>query len=191
MHLRMSYHYKSSIDATVSSMTLSVGSPFPKGVKFVYCPYDEDVAKGGQCPAPLPLNLDKFLGDGKTFVIVAVPGAFTPTCSEKHIPAFVKDAKKIKEKADAVIVLSANDPFVQYGWALSLDGYNKDLIFASDPNSEWTKSEDLAQDLTSKGLGWRTKRFALIVKNGKVSYLGVEPAGDVGVSSADSVLKNL
>jgi len=171
--------------------SISVGSPFPKGVKLAYIPYSPENSDVHACGAPIQLDLDKELA-GKKVVIVAVPGAFTPTCMNDHIPAFGKHLSDFKSKGvDEVIVISANDPFVLTAWGKILNLFDK-VTFASDPNASFSESVGLSLDGTAKGLGIRTQRYALVVDNGKVTYLGVEPnPPEVTVSGADAVLAKL
>ncbi|MBQ5153981.1 peroxiredoxin, partial [Macrococcus caseolyticus] len=170
---------------------LSVGSEFPKGVKFTYIPYSEENADVKACGFPIQLDLDKELS-GKKVIIVAVPGAFTPTCMVNHIPPFGRRLSDLKSKGvDDVIVISANDPFVLSAWGkvLGLDGKIK---FASDPNASFSQSVGLSFDGTAKGMGIRTTRYAAVVDNGKVTYLGVEEnPGVATVSGADAVISKL
>lgn len=100
----------------------------------------------------------------------------------------------MKEKGvDQVIVISANDPFVQAAWAKALGGYTSapSIIFASDGNAAFSKAADLAVDLTSKGMGLRTARYAMIVDHGKISYVEKEPDTGVTVSGVDAILSHL
>lgn len=170
---------------------LGVGSEFPKGVKFTYIPHCEENADVKACGAPIQLDLDQEL-NGKKVVIVAVPGAFTPTCMINHIPPFGNRLSELKSKGvDDVIVISANDPFVLSAWGkvLGLDGKMK---FASDPNASFSQSVGLSFDGTSKGLGVRTTRYAVVVDNGKITYLGVEENPSMAtVSGADAVISKL
>lgn len=168
---------------------LSVGSEFPKGVKFTYVPYSKESADIKSCGAPIQLDLDKVLSNKKV-VIVGVPGAFTPPCSEQHIPPYGKHYEDFKKKGvDEIIVTSANDAFVLSAWAKVL-GLNEKFKFASDPNIEFATSVGLDLDATSMGLGTRTKRFALIVNNGKIEYIGVDGI-EPKESSAETVLSKL
>lgn len=165
------------------------GDQFPRGVKLAYIPYDEELAKSGACGVPRPLNLDTLLD--KRFLIVSVPGAFTPTCSENHIPPFLEHLGDLKKKIDEIIVLSANDPFVLNAWSKNLKAYNGNVKFASDPNAQFSKSLGLSADLTSRGMGVRTMRYAMLVNNGKIEYVGVEDKPGVTVSGYDSVKAKL
>lgn len=120
-----------------------------------------------------------------------MPGAFTPTCTANHIPPFIQKAKDIKSKGvDDIIVLSANDPFVQSAWGKAL-GAKDEIIFASDADAAFSAKGDFSLDLNSKGMGNRTARYALIVDHGKITYAEKEPGSEVTVSGADAILKNL
>lgn len=183
-------------------MSLSTGQQFPKDVLFNYVPIDIsqlNAAEALACGNPLPLNLDKFFAKHSKVVFVAVPGAFTPTCTENHIPPFLLHLRDLKSKGVlAVVVLSANDPFVINAWGKLLLKEAKvtgldipDVVFASDPNSEFSKLIGASLDLTSRGFGVRTGRYAIVVDSGKVTYFGQEPGGDVGVSGYDAVFSKL
>ena len=128
---------------------------------------------------------------GKTVVLFSVPGAFTPTCDAKHLPGFVEKAADIKKKGVATIAcLSVNDAFVMKAWgkAQSTDG-KVDML--ADGNGDYTKALGLELDATGFGMGMRGQRFSLIVDNGVVKTLNIEPPGEFGVSSAESALKQL
>lgn len=153
---------------------LSVGSEFPKGVKFTYIPYSKESSSITACGVPTTLDLDKELPN-KTVVIVAVPGAFTPTCMINHIPPYGEKFDELKKKGvDEVIVISANDPYVLSAWgkALNLDDKFK---FASDPNAQFSVAHELSLDGTGLGLGIRTLRYLVVVDHGKIKLLNVEP----------------
>lgn len=128
---------------------------------------------------------------GKKVVLFGVPGAFTPTCSDTHLPGFQVVSDKILAKGvDAIACMSVNDPFVMEAWGKSRN-VSDDIALFADPDADFTNATGLALDLSAAGLGMRSKRFAMIVDNGVVTYLGVEPGKDVGVSSADAVLAAL
>lgn len=173
------------------SHTIYAGTEFPKGVKFTYIPYSEENADVKACGAPIQLDLDKELADKKV-VIVAVPGAFTPTCMNNHIPEYGSDYAELKNKGvDEIIVISANDPFVLSAWGKVL-GLADKIKFASDPNAQFSASVGLSKDLTSRGMGVRTGRYALVVSKGEVTYVGVEAnPSEVTVSGAKAVLAKL
>ena len=132
------------------------------------------------------------LSKGKTLVLFGVPGAFTPTCSEKHMPGFVEHHGAFKAAGvDEIVCHSVNDPFVMEAWAADRSVGDKISMFA-DWNAELTKALGLDNDLSGAGLGVRAKRYALIAKDGVISHIAVEEApGDHGVSSAEETLKAL
>uniref|UniRef100_A0A060T3Q3 Thioredoxin peroxidase n=1 Tax=Blastobotrys adeninivorans TaxID=409370 RepID=A0A060T3Q3_BLAAD len=170
-------------------MTFSAGQQFPSGVKFVHVPFQAGDDDPAACGIPQPYDCDKELPNKKV-VIVAVPGAFTPTCTANHIPPYVSKFKDFKAKGvDDVIVLAANDPFVMAAWGKVLK--NQGLIFASDGNASFSKAGGFDLDLTAKGMGERTARYALIVDHGKITYAQKEPGSEVTVSGADAVLAAL
>lgn len=127
---------------------------------------------------------------GKKVVLFAVPGAFTPTCSAAHLPGFVVNADKIKEKGvDSVVCLSVNDAFVMGAWAK--DRNAEELIMAADGNGDFTKAMGLEMDGSGFGLGTRSQRYALIAEDGVISTLNVESGPGLDVSSAETILAAL
>ena len=131
------------------------------------------------------------LAAGKKVVIFAVPGAFTPTCSMKHVPGFIEKSAELKSKGVAeILCLSVNDPFVMKAWAKTYPE-NKDVKFLADGSANYTKALGLELDLSEKGLGIRSRRFALLVDDLKVKVANIEEGGDFTVSSADEILKAL
>ncbi|KAJ8100456.1 Redoxin [Lipomyces tetrasporus] len=170
-------------------MTLTAGDKFPEGVKFLYIAYTPDTADIKACGIPIPLDFDKEFGD-KTVVIVSIPGAFTPTCTANHIPPYVEKFASLKSKGvDAVIVLSANDPFVQSAFGKANGVTDEFFIFASDPAAEFSKSVGLSLDLPA-AFGTRTARYAMIVSKGVVKYVEKD-ASEVAGSGVDAVLAAL
>lgn len=128
---------------------------------------------------------------GKRVVLFAVPGAFTRTCSEKHLPSFVDNAEAIKSKGvDEIVCVAVNDPMVLAAWAHERGAIGK-ISMLSDGLGEFTKAIGLEQDLSSRGYGIRSKRYAMLIENGKVADISVEPAGEYGVSSGEAVLQRL
>lgn len=172
-------------------MSSVVGSEFPKGVHFGYIPYKEETKDIKACGFPLQLYLDKVV-PGKKVVIVAVPGAFTPTCTANHLPPYAEKYQELKAKGvDQVIVLAANDPFVMSAFGKAENLADK-FIFASDVGAEFSKSLGFSIDMTKGGMGVRTGRYALIVEDGKITYAGnEEDPSQVTVSGVDAVLKHL
>jgi peroxiredoxin len=128
---------------------------------------------------------------GKKVVLFAVPGAFTPTCSMKHLPGFVEQAAAIKAKGvDEIVCLSVNDAFVMGAWGDQQKATGKVRMLA-DGNGDFTKALGLTLDASGFGMGTRSQRYALVAKDGKVEHLLVESGPGLSVSSAESVLAKL
>ncbi|ODR96231.1 alkyl hydroperoxide reductase [Methyloceanibacter marginalis] len=129
---------------------------------------------------------------GKKVVLFAVPGAFTPTCHLKHLPGFVENAAKLKEKGvDEVICVAVNDPFVLDAWA-ETSGAKGKITILSDGNAEFTKKIGMDFDGGGIGLGTRSKRYAMVVDDGVVQVLHTEESPGVAeVSTAEAILKEL
>jgi peroxiredoxin len=128
---------------------------------------------------------------GKKVVLFAVPGAFTPTCSAKHVPGFVQNDAALKAKGvDAVACLSVNDAFVMGAWGREQKSDGK-VVMLADGNGDFTRAVGLELDATANGLGKRSKRYAMVVENGVVKTLNVEAPGAFEVSSAEAILKTL
>ena len=127
---------------------------------------------------------------GKKVVMFAVPGAFTPTCSEAHLPGYVVQADAIKAKGiDDIICVAVNDAFVMGAWG---EAGNADaLTMVGDGNGDFTKAIGLEMDGSGFGLGTRSQRYAIVIEDGVVNTLAVEAGGQLDVSSAESILKNL
>ncbi len=138
---------------------------------------------------PTPMTTDDIFA-GKKVVVFAVPGAFTPTCSQAHLPGYVVHADAIKAKGvDSIVCLSVNDAFVMGAWGT---GANADhLLMVGDGNGEFTKALGLEMDGSGFGLGTRSQRFAMIVDDGTVTTLAVEAPGQFEVSSAEAMLAAL
>jgi peroxiredoxin (alkyl hydroperoxide reductase subunit C) len=128
---------------------------------------------------------------GKRVVLFAVPGAFTPTCSARHLPGFVENAEAFKAKGiDSIVCLAVNDAFVMGAWAKS-QNVGPEILMLADGSAQFTKALGLELDLVSRGLGIRSQRFALVADNQKVTHLAVEKPGDFDVSRAEAVLAAL
>jgi glutaredoxin/glutathione-dependent peroxiredoxin len=128
---------------------------------------------------------------GKKVVLFALPGAFTPTCSAKHLPGFVQRAAEIKAKGvDTVACLSVNDAFVMNAWGKEQRVEDKVLMLA-DGNGDFTRAVGLEMDGTGYGLGQRSRRYAMVVQDSVVKALNIENPGAFEVSSAEAVLKAL
>ena len=127
---------------------------------------------------------------GKKVVLFAVPGAFTPTCSAAHLPGFVVNADKIKAKGvDTIVCLSVNDAFVMDAWGK--DKNAEELVMAADGNGDFTKAMGLELDGSGFGLGQRSQRYAMIVEDGVVTTLNVEPGPGFEASSAEKIMEAL
>ncbi len=139
-------------------------------------------------PTPTPLaDLTK----GKKIVFFAVPGAFTPTCSAKHLPGFVDQAAALKGKGvDEICCLSVNDAFVMDAWGKSANAAGKVRMLA-DGNGELAAAMGLEMDASKFGMGTRSQRYAMVVNDGKVEKIMVEGGPGLSVSSAESVLSSL
>ena len=128
---------------------------------------------------------------GKKVVLFAVPGAFTPTCSDVHLPGFITRVDDLKAKgADIVACVAVNDAFVLSSWRKAR-AIPDDIALLSDGNGDFTRGMGLELDARGFGMGMRSRRYAAIVDHGKVTYLGVGPGREVGVSGAEAVLQHL
>ncbi len=139
---------------------------------------------------PKPRTTDDVF-KGKKVVLFAVPGAFTPTCHKNHLPGFIAKADEIKAKGvDTIAVTGVNDAFVMDAWAKDTGGNGK-IDFLADGSGAFAKAVDLTVDLNERGLGLRSRRYAMIVDNGVVRDVFVEEAAGVEVSGADHILGKL
>lgn len=144
----------------------------------------------GDDGSPKPLPTDDFFA-GKTVILFGVPGAFTRTCSAKHLPGFVKNASAIKAKGvDEIACVSVNDAAVMNAWGMA-HGANGNVMMLADGNADFTKAIGMDVDRRANGMGVRSKRYAMLVENGVVKKLNVEPEGSYGVSSAETMLEQL
>jgi peroxiredoxin len=138
---------------------------------------------------PSPISATH-LFEGKKVVLFSVPGAFTPTCSAKHLPGFVDHAEDIFAKGvDTIACMAVNDVFVMNAWGKSANAER--LLMLADGNGEFTRALGLELDATAFGMGQRSQRFALVADDGVVTGLFVEAPGEFRVSSAEHVLANL
>lgn len=127
----------------------------------------------------------------RTVLVFAVPGAFTPTCSSKHLPGYVTHLEALKAKGiDQVACLAVNDAFVMQAWAES-QKVPAEIMMLADGNANFAKAMGLELDATAFGMGVRSKRFALIARNGVVTHLFIEGPGEFKVSSAEHVLDSI
>jgi peroxiredoxin len=130
------------------------------------------------------------LGTGRV-VLFAVPGAFTPTCSDHHLPGFVLRADELKAKGvDSVVCVSVNDPFVMHAWG-SDQSVGQSVVMLADGNGDFTEAMGLTMDGSGFGLGQRSQRYAAIIEEGVVTWLAVEPGPGLSASSVEEVLAAL
>ena len=139
---------------------------------------------------PKPVSMSE-ISSGKKVVLFAVPGAFTPTCSVQHLPGFLEKNSDLKEKGvDVIACVSVNDPFVMKAWGEDRN-VGDDVMMLSDGNGEFTASIGLEMDGSGFGLETRSQRYAMIIDDGVVSALNVEPGPGLDVSSAETILGQL
>jgi peroxiredoxin len=161
------------------SMTIKVGGKIPSATLMQM--------KDG---APKPVKTDELFA-GKKVVVFALPGAFTPTCSAKHLPGFIQHAAEIKQKGiDAIACVSVNDVFVMGAWG-EQQGAGDKVMMLADGNCELTAALGLEMDGTKYGMGKRSQRYSMLVDNGVVKQLNVEEPGAYSVSSAEHILKQI
>ena len=161
-------------------MAIKVGDRVPNGTFTVM------TAEG-----PKPKTTDE-LFKGKKVVLFAVPGAFTPTCNNNHLPGFVKNAAAIKAKGvDTIAVTGVNDVFVMDAWKKATDTAGK-IEFLADGSAAFANALGLSVDLGARGLGTRSQRYAMVIDDGVVKTLNVEDApGKADISGAENLLKGL
>jgi glutaredoxin/glutathione-dependent peroxiredoxin len=160
-------------------MTIAVGDRVPDVKVFTF---------GGK--GPEATTSAELLGKGKV-VLFGVPGAFTPTCSDHHLPGFVLRAEELRAKgADKVVCVSVNDPFVMGAWGKD-QNVGDSVVMLADGNGELAAAMGLTMDGSGFGLGSRVQRFAAILDDGVVSWLAVEPGPGLNVSSVEEVLAAL
>jgi peroxiredoxin len=160
-------------------MTITTGDPIPDVKVFTF-------GEGG----PHATTSGELMGTGKV-VLFAVPGAFTPTCSDHHLPGFVLRADEIRAKgADKIVCISVNDPFVMGAWGND-QKVGDSVVMVSDGNAEFAAAMGLTMDGSGVGLGSRSQRYAAIIDDGVVTWLGVEPGPGLSASSAEEVLAAL
>ena len=139
---------------------------------------------------PREADTAELLGRGKV-VLFAVPGAFTPTCSAKHLPGFVKLAPDFKAKGvDKIVCMAVNDAYVMGAWAKDQKS-GEAVVMLADGAGAFTKALGLELDLAARGMGLRSQRFALVIEDGVVAHVAVEEPGGFEVSRAEAVLEAL
>ncbi|HEX2939945.1 MAG TPA: peroxiredoxin [Rhodopila sp.] len=158
-------------------MTIKVGDTIPSMKLMVATP-----------EGPKEISTDEVF-KGKKVVLFAVPGAFTPTCSAKHLPGFVEKADALKGKGvDTIACISVNDAFVMGAWGKD-QGVGDKIVMLADGAAAFAKAVGLELDLNARGMGWRSQRYAMVVEDGKVTHLGVEQPGGFEVSKAEAILE--
>lgn len=158
-------------------MAIQVGDSLPEGTLMIM---------GEKGPQPISIAE---LTDNKKTVIFALPGAFTPGCSMAHLPSFIINADKIKEKGvDNIVCLAVNDAFVMSAWGKTQNA--EEIIMAADGSATYTKALGLELDLTAHGMGERSQRYAMLVENGEVKYLGIDTT-EIKASAAEAILEVL
>jgi peroxiredoxin len=167
-------------------MTIKVGDNVPDGTLTEFIEKETEACSLG------PNNFQVAdLAKGKKIVVFAVPGAFTPTCSNKHLPGYVENAKALLGKGvDEIWCVSVNDAFVMGAWGRDQHTGDKVRMLA-DGSATWTKALGLDMDVTARGMGIRSKRYSMLLDNGVVKQLNVEEPGKFEVSDAATMLKQL
>jgi glutaredoxin/glutathione-dependent peroxiredoxin len=144
----------------------------------------------GTTDGPKEVSTDD-LFKGKKVVLFAVPGAFTPTCSAKHLPGFVQNAAELKAKGvEMIVCMAVNDAFVMAAWGRD-QSVGEDIVMLADGSAALTKALGLELDLIGRGMGVRSQRFALVVDDRKVSHVAIEAPGGFDVSRAEAILAAL
>ena len=164
-------------------MTIKVGDKLPAGALSEYI----EVEGNGCTIGPNTFKVED-LTRGKKVVIFGLPGAFTPTCSAKHVPSYLANYDKLKAKGvDAIYCMSVNDAFVMGAWARDQKADGK-VHMMGDGSADYTKALGLELDLTARGMGMRCQRFSMLVDNGVVKTLNIEGPGKFEVSGGDTML---
>ena len=166
-------------------MTIKVGDKLPECTLREYI--DEEAE--GCSVGPNEFQLADLV-KGKRIAIFALPGAYTPTCSAKHLPGYVEKAAELKEKIDEIWCLSVNDAFVMGAWGRENNAAGAVRMMA-DGGAEFTKAVGMELDLSDRGLGVRSKRYSMLVEDGIVKTLNIEAPGDMDVSSASTMLEQV
>ena len=167
-------------------MTIKVGEALPETTLFEYVNTETEVCSIGPNPVNVPAELA-----GKKLVIFALPGAYTPTCSERHVPGYIEHEADFKAKGvDEIWCVSVNDAFVMGAWGRALGADGK-VRMMGDGAADFTRKLGLEQDLSSRGMGVRSQRYSMIVENGVLTQLNLEGPGEFDVSSAEATIKQL
>jgi peroxiredoxin len=160
-------------------MTIQIGERLPDATFMTMTP-----------DGPKPVTTAELFG-GKTVALLAVPGAFTPTCSVRHLPGFKDNAQTLKSRGvDRIACVSVNDVFVMGAWAAD-QGLGDEMILLADGSGEFTRAIGLVMDASKFGMGERSQRYSMLVRDGVVEKLNVEEPGQFNVSSAEYLLDQL
>jgi peroxiredoxin len=167
-------------------MTIKVGDRLPEGTVQEFI----EVEGNGCTIGPNTFKVEDQV-KGKKIAIFGLPGAFTPTCSAKHVPGYVNNLDKLKAKGvDEIWCFAVNDPFVMGAWSRDTKANGK-IRFMADGSAEYTKKLGLGLDLNARGMGMRCQRFSMIVDDGVVKNINVEAPGKFEVSNAETMLGQL
>ncbi|HYN11896.1 MAG TPA: peroxiredoxin [Burkholderiales bacterium] len=168
-------------------MAIKVGDKLPEGKLMETTEFD---SSNGCAMGPKEVNVADAV-KGKKVAIFAVPGAYTPTCSAKHVPSYTQNLDNLKKKGvNEVWCIATNDAFVMAHWARDQKALGK-IRFLADGSAEWTRKLGLELDLSARGMGTRAQRFSMLVDNGVIKQLNVEAPGKFEVSDAGTMLKQL
>ena len=161
-------------------MAVKVGDRVPSGITLRYLTPEGVKA----------VSSDEFFA-GKKVALFALPGAYTRTCSSRHLPGYVGNAEALKQKGvEAIACLSVNDAFVMDAWGKEHGAAGK-VVMLGDGSCEFTEAMGLTVDRREAGMGIRSQRYSMIVDNGVITELNVEPSGEYGISSAETMLARL
>lgn len=162
---------------------IKIGDSLPSATLMEY----NEVEGEGCSIGPMPVDV-KLATHGKTIALFALPGAYTPTCSAKHVPGYVAQAGAFKAAGvDEIWCVSVNDAFVMGAWAKD-QGTQGKVRMLGDGSAEFAKATGLTLDLTARGMGLRSNRYSMLVKDGVVKTLNIEGPGKFEVSDADTLL---
>ena len=161
-------------------MTIQIGDRIPSAT-----------LSQGTPEGPRPVQTDEFF-KGRTVALFAVPGAFTPTCSARHLPGYVDNKSALADKGvDVIACLSVNDAFVMNAWAESQSLTPDDVVMLADGSGDFTRTLGLVLDARGFGMGERSQRYSMLVKDGVVTQLNIEQGGEFKVSAAEHLLAQL
>jgi peroxiredoxin len=165
-------------------MTIKVGDRLPEGTLYEFI----EVEGNGCTVGPNAFKVQD-IAKGRKIAVFGLPGAFTPTCSAKHVPSYLANLDKLKAKGvDEVWCLAVNDAFVMHAWAVDQKAQGK-IRFFGDGSADYTRKLGLELDLIARGMGVRMQRFSMLVEDGVVKQLNIEAPGKYEVSDAETLLK--